>query len=315
MRQLSRGRRIHAFTLIELLVVIAIIGILIALLLPAVQKVREAANRAKCANNLKQMALAFHSHHDAFGYFPTAGWGWTYPPTYDASGTPVIGSQQQAGWGFQILPYIEGENIWRGGGGRTNQERVLVAIAAAQPVFFCPSRRPPTVKNYYPTRTSDGYITNIENVAQPPALPDEINNAMCDYAGNNINDAQDGVLRPRSPHRIADITDGTASTLLLGEKQMYWATLDQLQSDDDQGYTAGDDHDTLRHTDMPPEPDYREGVPVSGQAGLFGAAHPTGFNAAFADGSLHFLSYSIDPVAFRYLGNISDGQVIDGNAF
>src|SRR5579884_4058058 len=134
--------RRSAFTLIELLVVIAIIGTLLGLLLPAVQKIREAANRMKCSNNLKQLGLAFHHHHDALGYFPTGGWDWSSTPTY-VNGLPAIGRPQHAGWGFQVLPYVEGDNVWHGGPGPTDTDRVRVAVGTPSAVFFCPSRRGP----------------------------------------------------------------------------------------------------------------------------------------------------------------------------
>src|SRR6516225_4713059 len=108
-----RARGKGAFTLIELLVVIAIIAVLIGMLLPAVQKVREAANRMSCQNNLKQIGLAFHNHHDTLGFFPSAGDYEGVPPTFIGN-SPAVAPQQQAGWAYQILPYIEAENLWRG---------------------------------------------------------------------------------------------------------------------------------------------------------------------------------------------------------
>jgi prepilin-type N-terminal cleavage/methylation domain-containing protein/prepilin-type processing-associated H-X9-DG protein len=296
---LSNPRRVPppAFTLIELLVVIAIIAILVGLLLPAVQMVRESANRISCANNLKQIALAFQSHHDQLKFFPTGGWYSYSPPTYKG-GFPVQGSDQQAGWGFQILPYIEATNTWRGAPATTDSGKAVVAIGTPHKVFFCPTRRGPQTIAY-----GDNY--------QPPLTGGQITHALCDYAVSNKDGT--GVVQQFKPVHIADITDGTSVTLVVAEKRMNLAYLGQKQTDDNQGYTVGWNYDTVRKTSQAPAPDYVADTGDGG--GLFGASHPGRFNAGFADGSVRPISYTIDKKVFTLLGNKSDGQILYSDDF
>lgn len=236
----------RAFSLIEVLLVIAIMAVLIGLMLAGVQRARESANRVRCENNLKQLGLAFHTHHNIYHYFPTSGIDWGTPPTY-IGGTPAIGEQQGAGWGFQILPYIESESIWRGGDATTDNDRQRLVVGALNPIFFCPTRRRPTMLTY-----ADLYISKGPS--------DLVTHALCDYASNNLDD-ETGAIRASdygSPLRIEDSTDGSSTTLLLGEKRLNLYYQGQGQrSDDNEGYTCGNDWDTMRNANRPPRVRYQ----------------------------------------------------------
>lgn len=138
---------------------------------------------------------------------------------------------------------------------------------------------------------------------------DLVTHALCDYASNNL-DEDTGVVRSNlfgPPVRRAELTDGSTTTLLLGEKRFNLYYLGQPRSDDNEGYTAGNDWDTMRNTNLRPGPDLREQTKRRGM-GEFGSSHPSGFNIALADGSVRLVSYSIASAVLARLGNRADGQ-------
>jgi prepilin-type N-terminal cleavage/methylation domain-containing protein len=279
------------FTLIELLVVIAIIGILIGLLLPAVQKVREAANRTKCSNNLKQMGLAFHNHQDTYGCCPSGGLGWWQDRYVLPTGVPAIYDQQTWGWAYQILPFVEQQSLWSLPAGQEG------ALAGATPaLFFCPSRRQPVAYPNFSWGAPQG-------------------NGKMDYAGNggtsgtwggftSGSNSLDGMLVPSangsatgqtgsgmSPVDLGKVPDGTSNTMMIAEKYLVHPMAGDC--DDDQGWTDGWDNDTIcfSSTSLP----IQDGTNPNGGCGLiFGSAHTAAMQSVFADGSVHTIKYSID---------------------
>jgi prepilin-type N-terminal cleavage/methylation domain-containing protein len=295
-------RHRKGFTLIELLVVIAIIAILIGLLVPAVQKVREAAARTQCGNNLHQMAIACHNHHDVYRSFPSGGLGWwmTNRVFVNNGTTPAGADQQTWGWAYQILPYIEQDILYR----NTND-----ALVGATPVkiYFCPSLRGPTIFPY-----------------------GGVNRAMMDYVGNggsyggwwafdSVTNSIDGPFAPSGQQRrFADITDGTSNTLLIGEKYLDRAVCaSQSDCNDDQGWVDGWDNDTICFAKgqnpangavVTPQPDGKIGT-----CGLiFGSPHNS-MITVFCDGSVHPINFNISAANWLRLCNGMDGQPVDPN--
>jgi len=325
----ARRARESGFTLVELLVVIAIIGILVALLLPAVQAAREAARRNQCKNNLKQLAFACLQHHDAFGAFPSSGWGWTWTGDADMG----YSRDQPGSWLFHILPFIEEQAVHDMGtdadpkkitaqqkAGAAKREQAVVAI------LYCPSRRAARI---YP---KTGYKFSSNNSDTPTGTPDV---AMTDYAGNvgpitggntpenpqlglkatgssdfgipfppagfawnQLLSQQAGVIYGGSEVRIKHVTSGTSKTALCGEKYNSPTSYeDGSDYTDSESPWTGNNDDSLRNCHMQPAQD---------QVGLraethrsFGSAHPSGFHMARCDGSVDNVSYDIDIKEFK----------------
>lgn len=309
-------RKRPGFTLVELLVVIAIIGILVGLLLPAVQRARESARRMMCVNHLKQIGVAWHNHTDTYSAFPTGGYSNRVFVSYQ-SGSPGALDTQAAGWAFQILPFLEQGNVHQGATGDTDLDRAKWAMETPISTFYCPSRRAAQANTPDATPWCMGPdhrpFTNLETFAR----------AQTDYAAAN----QEGTgivvrtwtgpctsgTRNKRLLNFADVTDGTSNTLLAGEKRINRQRLGSSQVGDNYGYTAGWDstsdttQETIRRTTLEPLPDT-----VTGDGEFrFGASHSGGFNGLLVDGSVRFLPYTIDREIFRRLGDRSDGQVVD----
>jgi prepilin-type N-terminal cleavage/methylation domain-containing protein/prepilin-type processing-associated H-X9-DG protein len=267
-----RRLRQQAFTLIELLVVIAIIAILIGLLLPAVQKVREAANRLSCANNLKQMALAVHNHEATYGCLPTAGEANNYNWNRTLiNGVPVTGPGQSWGWAYQILPFMEQATLWKyvepnSTNPRTTEFQGDYFVLDGIPKNYnCPSRRVRTEnQDPYPWNGAPVKVNSIDYAgnggsfaygADPNATDGTTMNGV--FQGVNHVVKRIGgrrVLTPDvvdgGPLRFSDVKDGLSNTMMFGEKAANLLTAASHNDGtwgDDEGYVFGVAWDTIRY--------------------------------------------------------------------
>jgi len=327
-----------AFSLVELLVVIVIIGILVALLLPAVQAARESARRMQCCNQLKQIGLALHNYAQTHGVFPPGCIVSTYASdvtnkatctdcydTWAEASNTSISAQHGTSWILLLLPYIEQSNIysqWQFN--KSVMGNANVAITDI-PGLYCPTRRN-QIRSGDPPMLSSSWTSGGTDYGGCIGRRDGwVNKITCHHrftAGDVSGTPRThwGVFRPNYPTSISSIRDGTSNTIMIGELQRLTreagATGSAIYNRTSYDGWALGGVATLFSVAMEVTanrmPDSVTGVINNGFFESPGSDHPGGVNFGMADGSVHFLSDTTDShdnnALLPLLGSISDGQ-------
>lgn len=300
---LVRSVRRSGFTLVELLVVIAIIGVLVALLLPAVQAAREASRRSKCQNQLKQIGIGVHNFHDTMNELPPSRIGYTY-----------------IGWTVYILPYIEQTNLYE----QFDQTKTIVnqpeaALKTSVPVYVCPSRRAPGQF----AKTVDGTTKWLGTLGDYAAC-DGYNGADPPYRRKNASGMLIVTATDKPPMKsqtsLASVIDGTSNTIMIGEKHVEMKYLGDETTGGDGPILGSFAYSIIRvagsanmGTSTNPIWPIAKGPydTVNNQRHMvFGSWHAAGTtNFVWGDGSVRPLNSTVDLVTLSRLACRDDGQV------
>lgn len=306
-----RARLRTGFTLVELLVVIAIIGILVALLLPAVQMAREAARRSSCLNNMRQLALASHNYHDTMRIFPSGLLNWNTP-----AGQQNPPKFRSVSLFVQMLPQMEQSNlanVWDYNDPRTNVPSGRAATII--PILFCPS----------------DVLTSKVITSYPNFNPSGDRFALTSYGGcagtqsyNSTSATNDGMYYLNSDTGMHSALDGTSSTILFGERFHYDFKYDQGAGTSftkmaEWGCWAPSSGlaglgDVTLSTLVPPNFKHPVGTvnaaAESNRVSAMGSGHPNGVNIALTDASTRFIANNINFAVFRAMGTRAGGEIV-----
>lgn len=314
------------FTLVELLVVIAIIGMLVGLLLPAVQQAREAARTMQCSNNLKNLALACLNHESTAKFYPSSGWSCYWVGDCDLG----MGRKQPGSWEYQCLPFLEQNALYSimadSSPTTMTKEKATVLVQTPLPIFYCSSRRAPKI---YPGGSTSTTASNYNAVDQ--RAKSDYAACMGDYGYGQLEETRSapgyanamsanyswpsfpkmtGIIYCMSETEVGEIRDGTTNTYLIGEKYICPDYYEKSGSGDDLGCYSGSDDDNSRTcwTNYFYLCQDRIGY-GSPQTFSFGSVHAGAWGCAMGDGSVHRFSYSIDKETHANLGNRADGNI------